>query len=175
MKKLICLFAVLCLLVSFAGCSGDANPQTTGNAGGSTVGNQPAEPGYTFTVKGTKIAMHAPAESIISALGEYKNYTEQASCAFDGIDKTYFYGSFYLSTYPMNKSDYVFSVWFADDSVTTEEGIYIGAAQSAVEAAYGAAGYNGSNAYIMTKGQSKLTIILTNGVVSSIQYDALTE
>lgn len=172
MKKSLCLLAALCLIFGLCAC-GEATPTTTTN----TPAAKPpvTEPGYTFTVNGTKIAMHAPAAPIVAALGEAKNYTEQTSCAFEGIDKTYYYGSFYMTTYPLQNADYVFSLWFADDSVTTEEGIYVGATQAAVEAAYGASGYNGSNAYIMTKGQTKLTIILESGVVTSIQYDALTE
>jgi hypothetical protein len=60
-----------------------------------------------------------------------------------------------------------------DDSVETPEGIYIGASQADVEAAYGAENYNGTNAYIITGQSTRLTIILDNGVVSSIQYDAV--
>ena len=62
-----------------------------------------------------------------------------------------------------------------DDSSTTPQGIYIGATQAEVEAAYGTEGFNGSNAYVMTGTTSTLTIILTDGVVSSIQYDAVVE
>ena len=173
MKKILCLLAALCLLMSLAACNSGTPAQTTAPAATNAPAAQ-AE-GYNFTVNGTKISMHAAAAPIVAALGEAKNYTEQTSCAFEGIDKTYYYGSFYMTTYPMKDADYVFSLWFADDSVTTEEGIYVGATQAAVEAAYGASGYNGSNAYIMTKGQTKLTIILEAGVVTSIQYDALTE
>ena len=173
MKKILCLLAALCLLMSLAACNSGTPAQTTTPA--ATNAPVTTTEGYHFTVKGTKISMHAAAAPIVSALGEAKNYTEQTSCAFEGIDKTYYYGSFYMTTYPVKDVDYVFSLWFADDSVTTEEGIYIGATQAAVEAAYGAAGYNGSNAYVMTKGQTKLTIIMNNGVVSSIQYDALTD
>ena len=71
--------------------------------------------------------------------------------------------------------DYVYSAWLVDDSSTTPEGIYIGASQAEVEAAYGAEGFNGSNAYVMTGTTSTLTIIMTDGVVSSIQYDAVVE
>ena len=76
----------------------------------------------------------------------------------------------YLETFPQDGKDYVFGLWFADDSVATKEGIYIGATQAQVEAAYGADNFNGANGYELTKGETKLTIILQDGVVSSIQY-----
>ena len=99
----------------------------------------------------------------------------EASCAFTGLDKTYYYGGFYLQTYPMGEEDFIYAAWLVDDSSTTPEGLYIGATQAEVEAAYGTEGFNGSNAYIMTGTTSTLTVILTDGLVSSIQYDAVVE
>ena len=172
MKKLIPLTLALCLVLCACGSTGGSTG-TTGNAGQQNVitETQPvAEDSFTFTYKGTKICMHAPAAPIIAALGEPKTYTEQASCAFEGLDKTYYYGSFYMDTYPVGDQDYVYGWWFVDDSVATEEGIYIGAAQADVEKAYGADAFNGSNAYIIADRVGTLTIILEEGKVSSIQY-----
>lgn len=170
MKKILCLILALMMAMTMAAC-GDNNPTNP------PVTNEPtpASNGYIFHYNGTAIVMNADAAPILAALGEPKTYTEETSCAFDGKDKTYFFGSFYLQTYPMGEKDYVYSVWFADDSVTTDEGVYVGMTQAEVENIYGTAGYNGSNAYIMTKDTSRLTIILTDGVVSSIQYDAEVE
>lgn len=187
MKKAL-IFAVLaCLLLSLAGCNaadttptGGSNPGSnteavpSGSTSGEATGGE-TEEGFVFNYNGTEIRMHAPAAPIIDALGEPKSYTEEASCAFVGLDKTYYYGSFYLDTYPVEEEDFVYGFWFADDSVTTEEGIYIGCTQAQVEKAYGAENYNGSNAYIVTKGDGKLTIILEDGIVTSIQYEIVLE
>lgn len=174
MKKLICLILAVLTVLCFAACG---SSDTTTNNGGSQSANVPvaATDGYVFNHNGTKIAMHAEAAPIIAVLGEPKTYTEEASCAFTGLDKTYFYGSFYLQTYPIGEKDYIFGVWFADDSVSTDEGVYVGMPQADVEAAYGTDGYNGTNAYKMTKGKSSLTVIIKDGVVSSVQYDAVVE
>ena len=175
MKRILCLILALFTVLCFAACGGSTTP--TPDNGGSQSNNTPvaATDGYVFNYNGTKIAMHADAAPIIAALGEPKSCTEEASCAFTGLDKTYFYGSFYIQTYPVGDKDYVFGVWFADDSVTTDEGVYVGMTQADVEAAYGAESFNGTNAYVMTKGKSTLTVILTDGAVSSIQYDAVVE
>ena len=175
MKKLICLIMALALVCSLAACgsSGGNTEGTTPNNGSGNASTNTTEPGYTFTYNGTKIAMNVDAADILSALGEPKRYTEEASCAFTGLDKTYDYGSFYLQTYPDGDKDFVYGIWFADDGVNTEEGVYIGMEQAQVESIYGAESYNGSNAYILTKGVCRLTVIITDGVVSSVQYDAI--
>jgi len=59
--------------------------------------------------------------------------------------------------------------------VENDEGICIGSSKADVEAAYGAENYNGTNAFEVTKGSGKLTIILENDVVSSVQYVIITE
>ena len=112
---------------------------------------------------------------MIAALGTPDSYSEETSCAFDGLDKTYRYGSIYLQTYPIGEKDYVYSWWFVDDLVENDEGICIGSSKADVEAAYGAESYNGTNAFEVTKGSGKLTIILENDVVSSVQYVIVTE
>ena len=179
MKKTICLILALAMMAYFAACGASETTNNGGNSNssGSANGDAPvaATDGYVFTYNGMDIAMHAEATDIIAALGEPKTYTEEASCAFTGLDKTYFYGSFYVQTYPVGDKDYIFSVWFADDSVSTQEGVYVGMPQADVEAKYGAENFNGNNAYIMNKGASTLTVILKDGVVSSIQYDAKVE
>lgn len=166
MKKIICLILAFTMAAYFTACGGSDS-----DIGGNPSG--PTDPGYTFKYKDTTITMNVDAAPIIAALGQPKSYTEEASCAFSGLDKTYYYGSFYLQTYPQDNKDYIYSIWFADDGVSTEEGVYIGMAKADVEKAYGAASFNGSNAYILTKGACKLTVIITDGVVSSVQYDAV--
>ena len=186
MKKAISLILIFTLLLCLCACGGnDAGdevvilPATNDAAGNAPAEAEPDAPnaeqedGYVFTANGVEITMNAPAADIIAALGEPKSYTEQTSCAFDGLDKTYFFGSFYMETYPGTDGDYVHCVWLVDDSVSTAEGIYIGASQQEVEDTYGAEYFDGSNAFVMEKGDCILTIIMDSGVVSSIQYDAI--
>ena len=117
--------------------------------------------------------MHAQAEPVLEALGACENYTEEASCAFDGLDKTYDYGSFYIQTYPMQNVDLISSIWFKDDSVSTPEGISIGSSIEDVNRIYGEEYYNGLNAYILKIGNNQMNILINNGVVESVQYQAI--
>ena len=175
MKKIFALILALTMVLTMAACGGETTPETTAPAVQNNTPTQPDASSWKYTVQGVDILMHADAAPILEALGEPVSYTEEASCAFSGLDKTYYYGGFYLQTYPLGDQDYVYSAWLVDDSSTTPEGIYIGATQAEVEAAYGADGFNGSNAYVMAGTTSTLTIILTDGIVSSIQYDAVVE
>ena len=192
MKKLISLMLVLAMALTLAACGGGETTKPTDAPDPGLTVEKPTEApeaeteapateapaaageAYTFTYGSTTIAMNADTAPIVAALGDPKNYTEEESCAFEGLSKTYFFGSFYLETYPDGDTDRVYCVWLVDDSVTTEEGIYIGATQQQVEDAYGAQWYNGKNAYVVKTGDCILTIILENGVVNSIQYTAVT-
>ena len=168
MKKKISLILVLALtFVLLCAC---------GNSSGSSDSSDSVtipDDGFTFTYNGVTIAMHDSAPEVIEALGDYEAYTEETSCSFEGLDKTYDYGSFYIVTYPDGDDDYISTIWFSDDTVSTEEGISIGSTQAEVEAVYGTDYYNGSNAFIIESGDMSLTIIMNGDEeVSSIQYSA---
>ena len=179
MKKFFALILAMTMVLTMAACGGDTPAATTEpkalDAPSVLAPTQPDPNSWKYTVRGVDVMMHAEAAPVLKALGDPVSFTEEASCAFTGLDKTYNYGGFFLQTYPIGDADYVYSVWLMDDSSTTPEGIYIGATQAEVEDAYGADGFNGDNAYIMKGTTSTLTIILDEGVVSSIQYDAIIE
>lgn len=187
MKKLIMMILCVCMVLTLAACgSGDVTetnapspaqtaPKTDATPTETGAQEEKQDDGFCFVYNGTEITLHAPAEPIVEALGEPKKYTESPSCAFKGLDKTYFYGSFYMDTYPVDGKDFVYGWWFADDSVATQEGIYIGASQEQVEAAYGADTFNGENAYIITRNGCTLTVIVEEGTVTSIQYAIVIE
>ena len=168
MKRLMALLLVLCMAVGFAACSTPQTPSPQGTT--PNVGNPGDPEAYYFTYNGTDIRLNGDMQVILNALGEPKKYTEETSCAFTGLDKTYTYDSFVIQTYPKGDKDYVYMFWFLDDMVKTPESVKIGDTQAAVEAAYGTEAYNGKNAFITKKNNYSLTVILKDGVVNSIQY-----
>ena len=100
MKKIFALVLALMLVLTMAACGGESAPETTQpKVQGPT---QPDAGSWKYAVRGVEIMMHAEAAPILAALGEPVSYTESASCAFTGLDKTYYYGGFYLETYPLN-------------------------------------------------------------------------
>lgn len=177
MKKLAVVFAAMLILV---GCGGGADEttkaaaETTGAAAAETTAAQAqTAEAFVFEANGVNVMMNAEAAPIVEALGEPKSFFESESCAFKGLDKEYTYNGFVLKTYPMDDVDYVSSVTLMDDTVETPEGICIGSSLDDVKAAYGDGGSDTTCQY--EKGDSKLLIILDGGVVTSIQYLAITE
>lgn len=175
MKKLIAILMVLSLVLCLAACGKDDAETPGKNSENSGTTDGPVQDSWSFTYNGTSIALHAEAEAVISALGEPVSYSESTSCAFEGLDKTYIYPSFAITTYPIGDKDYISGWWFLDDMVENAEGIAIGDSLADVQAAYSADCYNGTNTYTVKKGSGQLLIILESEIVFSIQYSIITE
>ena len=127
--------------------------------------------GYVFETKGKQIAMDADFAEIAKELGEPIKYYEAASCAFEGLDKTYTYDGFKVDTYPDEKSvDRVADVIFTDDTVKTKEGAHLGMTADDIKGIYGSYGTENDKSITYEKGDMKLIFILTDGKVTSIQY-----
>jgi hypothetical protein len=69
----------------------------------------------------------------------------------------------------------VSSVNLLDDTVTTKVGLYLGASLDDVFDAYGNDYTEENGFYTYTQGDSKLTFVVENDVVSAITYSAIVE
>ncbi len=125
---------------------------------------------YVFEYKGVKISLDMNTNEFLSALGEPLHYYEVKSCAFEGMDKIYTYTSFEISTYPNGANDLVSSIYFKDDTVTTQEGAYLGMAKSDVLALYGSNYTESAGAYVYSKGGMELHFIFDGETLASIEY-----
>ncbi len=164
MKQMKLLCILLALILVFTGCASTQKQSETKK-----------EDHLSFTYNGTEITMNASADSVLDALGASFGMTEAAGCATSDIIRTYNYGSFYLEVSQAEGESRIYGAWFADEKVSTPEGIHIGSTTEEVEAAYGAVenlscgGYNYGSC-IVTKGEEMLYIYLENDVVNTIQY-----
>ena len=194
MKKTMFTMVLMTAALSMAGCGSGSRAGSTTAAKTEAVETTAAESsqaaettaeasesakeaeitGFTFVAGDTVIAMNADAAPILEGLGEWENYAETTSCAFKGLDKTYSYPGFDLYTYPLNGKDNVNSVYFVDDTVSTPEGIHIGSTKEEMEAAYGTDYEEEFGAYTYTKDQSRLQFLVTDGVIDSVEYTAIT-
>ena len=126
-----------------------------------------------FFYQGVEIPMAAEAVPVLTELGQAKSITQTPSCLFEGVDKTYCYGSFYLTTSPAPEGERITGLWFADDTVQTPEGISLGDDAEQIRDAYGV-GSQG-DAVTIDQGNTRLQILTEDGVVTSVQYLAVEE
>ncbi len=199
MKKLFALLLALVLVFALCACkyNGPTNEsqspapaqssEPVGQPG--TEPSQPSEsqpgteptPGpatpdvYVFlTGKGTAVSVNQDMAEVLAAEGEPLSYFEAESCAFNGLDKTYTYAGFVISTRPEGEKDFINSILLTDDSVTTPEGAYIGSSKAAVIAAYGE-GEEVGVSLSYTKGDCALCFIFDGETVISIEYTPVVE
>ena len=174
-RKLFCMAAALALVFSLAACGGGGEqqePQKPENGGSQS--QQPSAPtgggAYVFQSGGSTVAIDQDMSEVLAALGEAKSYFEAESCAFEGLDKTYTYSGFVITTRPDGDKDFVNSIVLTDDSVTTPEGLYIGSTAADVTAAYGESGTSSETLLGYVKGGCVLNFILDGDKVISIEY-----
>ena len=184
--KLISVLLGLAVLVSLAACSdpaesasnpvNDPTPPASQPAQGNTAepsqGQQQtySETDFTFVFNGTEVTVNENMADALAALGEPQSYFEAESCAFDGLDKTYTYPGFVITTRPDGDKDFINSIRLSDDSTTTREGAYIGYTADQVKAIYGEPENDLETALYYTKGNATLSFILENDAVISIEY-----
>jgi hypothetical protein len=125
---------------------------------------------YAAAVDGVRIAVDDLAAPVLSALGKWSSYDESPSCAFEGLDKIYGYGSFEIQTYTFGGKDYIRSVYLIDDSVQTEQGITIGSTVEQVREAYGAPSKENEGSLQYAGEGMTLAFLIRDGRVTNIQY-----
>lgn len=145
--------------------NGEGNTGTQTSDSGKTTGK-----GYVFRYGETVVSVDADMAPVLEKLGEPAKYFEAASCAFEGLDKVYTYGSFEIQTYPQGDKDYVSVIILKDDAVSTAEGIYIGCSRENVTNAYGTDCKEEGSMLTFNKDGMKLCFLLENDTVTSIQY-----
>ncbi|HZX21347.1 MAG TPA: hypothetical protein VFF25_03035 [Clostridia bacterium] len=175
---------LLILIILLTGCGGKENTSKglDTNKDNGVQADLPKKPdndkefkGYVFEHNGIIIAMNEKAAPIVERLGEPTEYFEAESCAFEGLDKIYTYGGFELHTYEMNGIDYVASVMFLDDSVATRKGVYLYCDLDDVLSMYGSDYTKNLGLYTYKLDKSKISFLIENDKVVSIEYIAVTE
>lgn len=139
-------------------------------AGTNETGKVTEPKGYVFEYNGVKVGMDMEAAPIIAALGDGYTYFEAPSCAFEGLDKNYNYGSFEIDTYEQNGKDYIAGVFFCDDLIETPEGVCLFETKADMTAAYGEGYKEEKGLLVYEKEGMKLKFILEGDEITSIEY-----
>ena len=153
----------------------DAAPAEAPDASASAAPAPEAGSKYVLTYRDCPLPMNAEFAPLLDFLGEPDSCFEAASCAFDGLDKTYTYAGVEIITYPDGERDYISSVRILDGSVSTPEGITIGSAQEDVVAAYGEGFQELGKQYVYEDGDAQLSVLFEDGAAISVEYTALND
>lgn len=99
--------------------------------------------------------------------GQELQYSEVASCAFDGLDKTYTYENYEIKT---GLQDKITSIYFKDEGISTTEGIKITDSYDQMIQAYTNNFENEGNKYIYKKANTSIEFIVENDIIIGIEY-----
>lgn len=142
--------------------------QEDGQEPGVSVRRKQEEGVFGFLQEGTTLV---PGEIFDqSALGECAGVSEVPSCAFDGTDRVYDYGTFELTAYVDGKEERIYSIYFIDPNLPTTEGLCMGDTLEDVKSLYGEDCEQVGTSYDYTRGDTVLSVITQNDVVVGIEY-----
>jgi hypothetical protein len=172
MRKLTKLAVILLMVVLILpGCKFEGNEQRDSSK---AAENKQLEGDYKYTTNdGITINLDQDVTEVLDSLGKPMETFEAPSCAFNGVDKTFLYGSYQIVTYPIDNEDHISTIDLLDDTVITEEGISLGSTQEEVVAAYGEDYSENNGFYTYTSDKSQLTFATEDGVVKQITYSVI--
>jgi predicted small secreted protein len=145
--------------------------ETAGEDGTTTPAAETS--GFALKVGDSIIKMDQNMAEVQVMLGEPRNVFEEASCAFDGIDRVFSYPGLQIHTYPKGSDDYVHTISLRDDGIRTMQGIYLGSTMDAVVKAYGDEYKMESDVLIYTKDQTTLSFFIEDDIVTAITYNLI--
>ena len=189
MKKLIAMILALAMALCLTACGGNEEPEQQMTIGGSvteaTKGAEQTEapteaeaevvPGgavFAFTFEGVDII---PGEAFdASKLPEAASLYQVPSCALEGTDNVYNYETFEVTAYDEGNGEFVYSVYFIDPNLTTNEGLALGDDLTKAVELYGENYEEVDGEYVYTSDNTQLRLIVENEVVVSIELRMVT-
>jgi len=147
------------------------DPITTQTVPNSNENNVTDKDGFFFDANGVTITTDQDLDAILSGIGESKSKFSAPSCAGEGTDYIYDYGSFQIETYPSEDGKNLIGlIELKDDMVSTKEGIDLSMTKEDVIKAYGNDYEETPNGITYSKGGTKLSFLFEDDKMISIQY-----
>lgn len=132
----------------------------------------PSFEGFALTVGEIRLLPGEVAD-VEALLGAADDRLEAPSCLHDGNDTVYYYDGLEIVTSPSAAGDYIISVTVSGEGIAAEEGFSVGDTFSGVQS-LGAADEELSapdfGRYVYTRGDTSLTLLVTDDVITSISY-----
>ena len=166
-SSLLTAFAMLCLAAcGNAQSSGDI-AFTAGGAQDSTQGTQKSEETEGFYFMSGDV-MITPGMTFDADTLPAENVYQVPSCAFEGTDNVYSYGSYEITAFNDGEKELVYSIFFVEPDVSTPEGLANGDDLAKAKELYG--DYKEDDAaWIFTRGNTELYVIGEEDVIVSIE------
>ncbi len=108
-------------------------------------------------------------------LPEPESLYQVPSCAIEGTDNLYNYGSFELTAFNDGTGEVIYSILLLDPNAATPEGLALGDEAGKVTDLYGSGYTQEGTARVYPGENGRLYIILQNDAVASIEYRMITE
>ena len=140
--------------------------EVTQQAAAVAVGN------YTFDASGVELIPGDPFDP--GVLPKAESVYEVPSCAIEGTDNLYNYGTFELTAFDDGEKELIYSILLTDPNITTTEGLALGDDVQKMVELYGEGYTQQGNAYVYTGDAELLYIIAQNEKVASIEYRMIT-
>ena len=183
MKRVIAVLLSVMLLCALTACGEPAQPATTTEAvvdttaqvaddttaaAETTAAVQDAVEGFSFTFEGVELI---PGQSFdASALPTPQSVYQVPSCAIEGTDNVYNYGTIEVTAFNDGTGEVIYSVYIVDANTPTDEGLYIGDTVDHVIAAYGEDCVRENGQITYQKGDTLLILIMDGDYVLSIDF-----
>ena len=198
MKRVLAIMLAVALLTVMAGCSQNEQPkdpqmqttaapavektdapaedttaapeeETTAAAEDTTAPEQAIdEDGFSFVYQGVTLVPGNAFDS--AALPEAESVFQVPSCAIEGTDNVYNYGTIEVTAFDDGNGEVIYSVYIMDANTPTNEGLYIGDTLDHIVAAYGEDYTQESGQVTYQKGNTLLVIVLDGDYVASIDF-----
>ena len=162
-KKILTVFMLITALLLISSCGKKEN----------TEGGNNEEKVFSLTVDNFTFELGSEFNS--DTYGETVNFSETQSCAFKGLDKTYTYEHYEITTYPKDDKDYIYSIYLLDPEIKTNEGIAIDDSKDQMLKVYGDKYTEDDGFYTYTEGQTQLRFGIQVDKIISIEYLYITE
>ena len=184
MKRIFALIMAVLMLLCLAACGGGnsnadmeitrdetVSKNETGDKKEETAGSTDAvadEGVYSFKTEGVELV---PGEAFdASKLPEPQSTFTVPSCALEGTDNVYSYGTYEVTAYNEGEGEHIYSIYLFDANIATNEGLSVGDSKDKVIEIYGD-NYSDNNGEVTyKKGDTLLVIVFQNDMVLSIDF-----
>jgi len=126
---------------------------------------------FDFTLGNTTIVMGMDMADVINLLGEPISIFEIPSCAFEGTDRVFLFPGVQIHTIPIDGDDFIHTISLRDDTVATQNGIFLGSSLDSLINAYGDEYTRDFDMLTFTLGFTSLSFLINDNMVASIIYE----